>query len=162
MAENIRFNEMQGDDVEQIHKLEEDDEAHQILETPHTNHENQFEKLEANSANTQTGKNRSCIGDLAKSINNFVTEFLPCRSNAFRLRAVLDLDFEAGGMVILAEHTDFNGYVPKVALQYLQRLPPATNTNFTYNVNTHEFHTFNYLGYGGFSTTFLSLSFSFA
>jgi hypothetical protein len=55
--------------------------------------------------------------------------------------------FVARGTVVLAEHTDFIGNFPEIALQCLQRLP-ATNTKFTYNTNGH---TFNYLAHDGFS-----------
>ncbi|KAK2414200.1 vesicle-associated membrane protein [Trifolium repens] len=55
--------------------------------------------------------------------------------------------FVARGTVVLAEHTDFIGNFPEIALQCLQRLP-ATNTKFTYNTNGH---TFNYLAHDGFT-----------
>ncbi|GAU49274.1 hypothetical protein TSUD_176350 [Trifolium subterraneum] len=55
--------------------------------------------------------------------------------------------FVARGTVVLAEHTDFIGNFPEIALQCLQRLP-ATNTKFTYNTNGH---TFNYLALDGFT-----------
>ncbi|XP_058764650.1 vesicle-associated membrane protein 722-like [Vicia villosa] len=55
--------------------------------------------------------------------------------------------FVARDTVILAEHTDFIGNFPAIALQCLQRLP-ATNTKFTYN---SDGHTFNYLTHDGFT-----------
>ncbi|PNX96144.1 vesicle-associated membrane protein 726-like protein [Trifolium pratense] len=58
--------------------------------------------------------------------------------------------FVARGTVVLAEHTDFIGNFPEIALQCLQRLP-ATNTKFTYNTNGH---TFNYLAHDGFMESF--------
>ncbi|CAK8541580.1 unnamed protein product [Lathyrus sativus] len=56
-------------------------------------------------------------------------------------------NFVARGTVILAEHTDFIGNFPEIALQCLQRLP-TTNTKFTYNTDGH---TFNYLTHDGFT-----------
>ncbi|CAL5192029.1 unnamed protein product [Lathyrus oleraceus] len=55
--------------------------------------------------------------------------------------------FVARDTVILAEHTDFTGNFPEIALQCLQRLP-STNTKFTYNTDGH---TFNYLAHDGFT-----------
>ncbi|CAI8612587.1 unnamed protein product [Vicia faba] len=55
--------------------------------------------------------------------------------------------FVARDTVILADHTDFIGNFPEIALQCLQRLP-ATNTKFTYNTDGH---TFNYLTHDGFT-----------
>ncbi|CAI8612588.1 unnamed protein product [Vicia faba] len=58
--------------------------------------------------------------------------------------------FVARDTVILADHTDFIGNFPEIALQCLQRLP-ATNTKFTYNTDGH---TFNYLTHDGFMESF--------
>eukprot|EP00850_Spirogloea_muscicola_P012899 SM000085S23249 [mRNA] locus=s85:183998:185686:- [translate_table: standard] len=55
--------------------------------------------------------------------------------------------FVARGTTVLAEYTAFSGNFSTIALQCLQKLPPANN-KFTY---TCDRHTFNYLVEDGFT-----------